>query len=76
MIVVGGTYGEIVVVPDSHELRGSGMRAAAALSGRDEPPVLHTVLDTDEELLDEAAVVAWSLKVELAADNPRRSEPV
>lgn len=76
MIVIGGTYEEIVVVPDSHELRGSGLRAVAALANREEPPTFHTVLDVSAERLEEAELVAGSLGVTLAGNNPSRSEPV
>lgn len=60
MIVVGGTYDEIVVVPDSEELMGSGMRAAAALAGRGEgAALLYTAVD--EGLEEEAELVAGAL---------------
>lgn len=45
MIIVGGTYEEIVVVPESHDVAGSGLRAAASLANRDEVPRFHTVLN-------------------------------
>jgi len=47
MIIVGGTYEEIVVVPESHDVAGSGLRAAASLANRDEVPRFHTVLNED-----------------------------
>ncbi len=45
MIIVGGTYLETVVVPQSREWAGSGLRAAAALASRDDAPLLRTAVD-------------------------------
>lgn len=73
MIIAGGTYDETVVTPDSRDLMGSGMRAAAALRSRDVRPQLATALD--EEVADEAELVAGALGVELGAVL-RRSERV
>jgi nucleoside 2-deoxyribosyltransferase len=69
MIVIGGTYDEIVVEPDSHDVMGSGMRAAAALTLRDERPAFHTALDADVE--EEAGYVADALGVKLVEALPR-----
>jgi nucleoside 2-deoxyribosyltransferase len=63
MIVVGGTYDEIVVEPESHDLMGSGMRAAAALTLRDRRPEFLTALDS--EVQEEAGFVAEALGVDL-----------
>jgi hypothetical protein len=69
MIVVGGTYDEVVVTPDSKDLMGSGMRAAAALAKTTDPPALHTVLDDDVD--EEASFVAGALGVQLGASGLR-----
>jgi nucleoside 2-deoxyribosyltransferase len=61
--VAGGTYDEIVVVPESKDLMGSGMRAAAALSRAPSRPILHTVLDDGTG--EEAGYVAEALGVAL-----------
>lgn len=78
MIVLGGTYRESVISPDSDEVAGSGMRAAAALSNRPEGrPVLHTPLDAvGTNMRDEAELVAAALGVELASGVPDRDEPI
>ena len=73
MIVAGGTYDEIVVEPDSRDLLGSGMRAAAALRHREQPPVLETALDA--ETVEEAGFVADALGVQLGR-GVRRDERV
>ena len=65
MIIVGGTYQELVVQPESSDLLGSGMRAAAALANRSDPPTLHTALDSQSR--EEAELVASSLRVRLGA---------
>jgi nucleoside 2-deoxyribosyltransferase len=72
MIIVGGTYFERVVVPDSDYLIGSGVRAAAALANIDSPPLLYTATDADTEA--EAELVASALKVNRLTVG--RSEPV
>jgi hypothetical protein len=69
MIVIGGVYEEIVVEPESREISGSGMRAAAALSNRADKPVLHTVLDPKTR--EEAEFVADALGVTFTADAER-----
>ena len=74
MIIVGGTYRETVVVPESEELMGSGVRAAAALSSTAAPPVLHTAVDVDEDLAEEADLVARALGV--TRTTVQRTEPV
>lgn len=69
MIVVGGTYDEVVVSPDSQEVMGSGLRAAAALRRRPEPPVLVTPLDDD--VREEAGYVAQAVGVRFGDDLSR-----
>ncbi|OBA85563.1 hypothetical protein A5642_23970 [Mycolicibacterium mucogenicum] len=69
MIIVGGTYEEIVVVPESHDVAGSGLRAAASLANRDEVPRFHTVLN--EDLREEAELVCEALRVNLAGTAER-----
>ena len=72
MIVVGGTYRELVTVPDWDYLAGSGMRAAAALADGTAGARLHTAVDADTS--EEAALVASALRVPVTA--AERSEPV
>lgn len=72
MRVVGGTYRELVTVPDSDDLAGSGLRAAAALREATERPVLHTAVD--DRQWEEAELVASALDVVREAVG--RSEPV
>lgn len=72
MKVVGGTYRELVTVPDSDDLAGSGLRAAAALREAAERPVLHTAVD--ERQWEEAELVAAALGVDRVPT--QRSEPV
>ncbi len=62
MIVVGGTYRELCANPVRHLLRGSGLRAAAALSSSHERPTLHSAVE--ESAAEEAGYVAGGLGVE------------
>lgn len=73
MIIVGGTYDEIVVEPESNELMGSGMRAAAALAQREKRPDFVTALDDDSR--EEAGFVAEALGVTLI-ETAQRDERV
>lgn len=73
MIISGGIYDEIVVDPDSHEIFGSGLRAAGALANRDDQPVLIAPMDDASE--EEATLVADALGVTLDL-RTRRSERV
>ncbi|MDT0263417.1 PfkB family carbohydrate kinase [Jatrophihabitans lederbergiae] len=74
MIVVGGTYREVCVRPDWNYLAGSGLRAAAALSGRAATGIvtLHTAVD--ERMNEEAELVYDALGVTRAVIE--RDEPV
>jgi nucleoside 2-deoxyribosyltransferase len=72
MIIVGGTYRERVTVPDSDDLAGSGMRAAAALKHAASRPLLYTAVD--DKTSEEADLVAQAMGVERTV--VRRSEAV
>jgi nucleoside 2-deoxyribosyltransferase len=61
VIVAGGTYDEIVVTPDSRDLMGSGMRAAAALRHRAE--TVHLATAWDSSIAEEASLVAAAVGV-------------
>lgn len=61
MDVIGGTYLETVIAPDSRQWAGSGLRAAAALVNRDDPPKLHTAVD--DANLEEVDLVRQALGV-------------
>lgn len=75
MIIVGGTYFERVIVPESEYLLGSGVRAAAALANLPETPSLVTAVD--ESSSDEAAMVRAALRVKTFNEKVlERSEPV
>lgn len=72
MIIAGGTYAETVVEPDSKDLMGSGMRAAAALASHVDDLTLVTAVD--DALAEEAELVAEALDVRRTL--VERSEPV
>lgn len=61
MKIVGGTYEERVVEPDSADLMGSGVRAAAILANVDQPPLLITAIHSAAE--DESRFVWDALSV-------------
>jgi nucleoside 2-deoxyribosyltransferase len=61
MIVVGGTYRERVTFPDSDDLAGSGLRAAAALKNVAAPPTLYTAVEDRNS--EEAELVSQALGV-------------
>lgn len=72
MRIVGGSYLETVVVPDSREWAGSGLRAAAALASKESRPKLDTALD--DQSFEEVDLVRGALGVDW---NPvPRTEPV
>ncbi len=71
MIVVGGTYEELVEWPRSRALMGSGMRAAATIALACKTS-LYTCTDDRQE--KEARIVAAGYGIDLRA--ARRSEPV
>ena len=73
MIVAGGTYREVVLVPDSNDLVGSGVRAAAAL--RNTSAVTALVTAVDDATTTEAEWVAEALGIEQRTILAR-SEPV
>lgn len=72
MIIAGGTYTETVIEPDSKDLMGSGMRAAAALAPHDNS--LRLVTAVDDAMAEEAELVAEALGVRRTL--VERSEPV
>lgn len=73
MIIVGGTYDEVVVQPDSNDLIGSGVRAAAALSNTSTVEKLITAVD--KGTLDEFNLVASALRIK-DVEIVRRTERV
>lgn len=72
MIVVGGTYLEHCETPHERTLRGSGLRAAAAL--RSVEPDVRLVTAIDERTHEEAEFVFGGFGLE--AEVVRRTEPV
>ncbi|SIS10873.1 PfkB family carbohydrate kinase [Microbacterium sp. RURRCA19A] len=72
MKIVGGTYTESVVEPDSEEIMGSGMRAAAALAPHVDNLSLITAIDS--ELNEPVDWIATALRVNRTV--VERSEPV
>ncbi|HEX5406613.1 MAG TPA: PfkB family carbohydrate kinase [Pseudonocardiaceae bacterium] len=69
VIVVGGTYHEYCVEPESRNLAGSGMRAAALLVSLDHPVTLRTYID--QATAGEAHAVARGTGVTLVAEQRR-----
>lgn len=68
-IVVGGTYHEYCVEPESRNLAGSGMRAAALLASLGHQVTLRTYVD--QATAAEATAVANGTEVTLMAENRR-----